>query len=228
MLIPAALLVNGHSIRLHPGEGDITYYHLGFSGHDVVLAEGAACEAWHDDAGDIAFDTPPPPGVGSGPTCAPKCGYGPQSIAIWQALHDRAGIAPPPLAADPGLHLLADGRPVLPDFRHANRYRFTLPQRPLDLRLLSRSAVPAQSGLGPDIRRLGVGVQSIAFAQHGLLHTIAEDDPALGDGFHPADPASALRWTTGAAHLASSHLRLARGPLRMEVIAIGLAGYPPE
>jgi hypothetical protein len=225
-LLPAALLVNGQSIVLADGDGEVVYFHIGLAGHDAVLAEGAACETWHDDGSGLRFVPPPPAGVGTGSPCAPKLGFGPAAEAIWHALRQRAGGKEPASAADPGLHVLADGQPVPPSFRLGTRYRFTLPRRPLDLRLVSRSAVPAEAGLGPDLRRLGVGVREIQLAQAGRLRTLAVADPALGAGFHPFDAAEGLRWTAGAARLDTARLRLARGRLRLQVDAVALAAYP--
>ena len=228
LLVPAALLVNGTSIRLDLAATEVTYYHLALDHHDVILAEGAACETWRDDGTHPAFDTPPPPGLGQAPPCAPKLAYGAAVIAIWQALRDIAGLPPPAGAPDPDLHLIADGRPVLPDFQRGTCYRFTLPRRPLDLRIASRTTIPAETGLGPDLRRLGIGVQHIAFAQHGNLREIAALDPSLADGFHPPTGTGTPRWTKAAtARLDTTRLRLARGEVRVQITAIGLAAYAP-
>ena len=226
-LIPAVLLVNGSSIVLDLRAGEVDYYHVALAGHGVVLAEGAACETWRDDGAPLPFDTAPPEGVGGGPPYAPKHGYGPVAIAIWRALRRRAGCADPSEDNNPGLHLLADGATIAPDFTRDGLYRFTLRRRPLDLRIASRSAIPATSGLGPDIRRLGIGLREITIAQHGHTRRLGPEDPAFANGFHNADPAEGLRWTRGTATLDPRHLRLARGPLRLQIEAIGLAAYPP-
>jgi hypothetical protein len=69
-------------------------------------------------------------------------------------------------------------------------------------------------------------VQEIQFAQRGTLRQIATDDPALADGFHRPDPAGGPRWTMGSARLDTAQLRLMRGPMRIQITAIGLASYP--
>ncbi len=226
-LVPAALLVNGQSILLEAGEGEVTYYHIGLARHDVVLAEGAACETWLDDGSHPPFDAVPAEDVGAGPPCAPKHLYGPHTVAVWRALRARTGCAGEAAGpADPALHLLADGQKVTSDFSRDGIHRFTLPRRPRDLRMVSRSVVPALGGLGPDIRRLGVGIREVVVAQGGALRRCGPEHPALAEGFHPATPEEGLRWTGGTARLDLAHLRLTRGRLRLQVEAVALAAYP--
>jgi|GEM_PF-4416530 len=225
-LVPAALLVNGTSILLDPGEGDIVYHHLAVDGHDAVLAEGAACETWHNDGTAWQFDLLPPAQAGLTP-CAPKLAYGPATIALWRTLRTRAGCPPPGGTPDPALHLLADDVPISPDFARDGRYRFTLRHRPSALYLASRSAIPAITGLAPDLRRLGVGLRGLAIAQRGTLARHGPESPVYADGFHPPDPTERLRWTAGLARFDPSYLRLARAPLRLELMAETLAAYPP-
>ncbi len=226
-LVPAVLLVNGRSILLEPGGGTVEYYHVGVTGHDVVLAEGAACETWHHDGAEPPFDSAPPGDVGAGPSYAPKLGYGARTVGIWRALRARAGCGEGAgEGADPELYLLADGRRVWAEFSRDGVYRFTLERRPRDLRLVSRTAVPATGGLGPDIRRLGVGVREIAVAQGGRVRRFGHADAALAEGFHPAAPGEGLRWTAGEARLDGRHLRLGRGRVRVQIEAVALAAYP--
>ena len=226
VLVPAALLVNGVSILLDPVTGPVDYFHLAITGHDAVFAEGAACETWRDDGSALHFGNPPPPGLATGPACAPKLAYGPRATAIWQSLRARAGCAYPPGDGDPALHLRADGVAVTPDFRHGDTFRFTLNRRPRLLAIASRAAIPAIAGLTPDIRRLGVGIARIIVAQAGRRTDLPFTDPALLDGFHPIDPGEGRRWTNGHGLIAAAPLGLARGKLRIEIDAIGLPGYP--
>ena len=224
-LVPAALLVNGRSILLDRGVGEIAYFHLAVDGHDLVLAEGAACETWHNDGTAWQFDIMPPEQAGLIP-CAPKLRYGPAATALWLTLRTRAGCPPARGTPDPRLHLLADGVRVEPDLARDGRYRFTLGGRPRELRIGSRTAIPAVAGLSPDVRRLGVGIRAVAVAQGGRLARFGPEDPVLGDGFHVADAAERLRWTGGPAALEAARLRLGRGAFRVELIAETLAAYP--
>ncbi len=54
-LIPAGLLVNGTSITQDVRDR-VTYYHVELPQHDVVLAEGAACESYLDTGNRADFD----------------------------------------------------------------------------------------------------------------------------------------------------------------------------
>jgi hypothetical protein len=56
MLIPAALLVNGGSIAQEEWVDEVTYFHLEFDSHEVIVAEGAASESFVDDESRQLFD----------------------------------------------------------------------------------------------------------------------------------------------------------------------------
>ncbi|TMV08718.1 Hint domain-containing protein [Ruegeria sediminis] len=51
-LVPAKHLVNGRNITLEPG-GFVTYYHLLFDRHEVIMAEGCPSESFHP--GDLSW-----------------------------------------------------------------------------------------------------------------------------------------------------------------------------
>lgn len=46
VLVAAKALVNDHSIRVEEG-GEVDYFHILFDRHEIVFAEGAACESFH-------------------------------------------------------------------------------------------------------------------------------------------------------------------------------------
>ena len=54
-LVPVRYLVNGTSIRQET-RGQVTYWHVELDRHDVVLAEGAACESYLDTGNRGAFE----------------------------------------------------------------------------------------------------------------------------------------------------------------------------
>jgi hypothetical protein len=56
VLVPANLLLNGHSIVRYTAAADIEYLHLELRDHDFVLAEGAAAESFVDDNSRALFD----------------------------------------------------------------------------------------------------------------------------------------------------------------------------
>jgi hypothetical protein len=49
VLVAARYLVNGHSIRQLPAIDTVHYYHVELDQHDIVLAEGAPAESYHDN-----------------------------------------------------------------------------------------------------------------------------------------------------------------------------------
>jgi hypothetical protein len=59
VLIPAKAMVNGHTIRqILPAEG-VTYIHLLFDRHEIIVSEGALSESFHPgEAGLLALDEP--------------------------------------------------------------------------------------------------------------------------------------------------------------------------
>jgi hypothetical protein len=56
MLIPAALLVNGESIVQEQRVDEVTYFHLEFDTHELIVAEGAVAESFVDDESRERFD----------------------------------------------------------------------------------------------------------------------------------------------------------------------------
>jgi hypothetical protein len=99
-------------------------------------------------------------------------------------------------------HVLANGRVIRPEIE-GGVHRFRLPTGARDIRLVSRSATPAELGTeSGDHRRLGVAVSRIAL--DGT--TVALDDPRLGAGWYGLEPA--WRWTDGDGGLALAEGRL--------------------
>lgn len=56
VIVPAAALINGVSIRRDDRQEHLTYYHIELDNHDLVLAEGAASETFIDAQSRDAFD----------------------------------------------------------------------------------------------------------------------------------------------------------------------------
>lgn len=56
MLVPAASLVNGATIRRADTASAVDYIHVELEDHDLVLAEGLAAETFLDDASRLMFD----------------------------------------------------------------------------------------------------------------------------------------------------------------------------
>ena len=111
-----------------------------------------------------------------------------------------------PADADPKLRVEVDGRTLDPAAIEAGRYRFVIGPGATLVRLVSRTAVPAQDQPGgSDERRLGIALNRIILRGHHLELFLPHDDPTLVDGFHPAE--AGHRWTNGRALLPAHWLR---------------------
>ncbi len=102
VLVPAGLLLNGHGIVRAPCR-EITYLHVELPQHDLLLAEGAACESYLDTGNRADFGgavVAMHPSFGETPNaiwlaraCAPQCRSGPLLAAIRARLDRPAGNA---------------------------------------------------------------------------------------------------------------------------------------
>jgi subtilisin family serine protease len=94
VLVPAAALANGASIRSCPAFGDVQYLHLELDSHDVLLAEGAPAESFIDcDSRALFAHAEGAPATAARP-CAPRIEDGPALEAIRAKLAALAGLAP--------------------------------------------------------------------------------------------------------------------------------------
>jgi hypothetical protein len=198
VLIPVEFLVNHRSILWDDHARAVTLYHVELLSHDVLIANGAACESYRDDGNRWLFGnansgwglTPQPP-------CAPVLTGGPMVDALWRRFLDRAGTRPGfRLTDDPDLHLLVDGRRVDPKAVRG-RYSFALPPQSKEVWLVSRASAPDEIGVARDPRVLGVPVRRIVADDT----VIPASDVSLREGFHNYEPAERIRWTNGRARL---------------------------
>jgi hypothetical protein len=159
--------------------------------------------------------------------CAPVLTGGPIVDAAWRRLLDRAGARPGlVLTEEPDLHVLADGRRV--DGRHMpnGHCLFDLPRRPRELRVVSRSAVPAELGLARDPRVLGVAVREVRLWQGTKLRVLEAADASLAEGFHTFEPDNLWRWTSGDAALPAALFADIEGACQLELLVGGAMRYP--
>lgn len=212
VLVPVRYLVNGATV-VQESVDHVTYFHVeladgaGGAVHDVLLAEGLACESFLDTGNRRAFAN------GDGPAmlhadfalrtweakaCAPLVVQGPGLAAIRAALLARAGSFGYATTTDPDLHLLVDGRRLDPVWDGATA-RFEVPGDAREARLGSRMMVPAHIRAdSDDTRVLGVMVTRLAIDGVG----IPLDDALLDMGWHDVEPT--CRWTDGRAALPCS------------------------
>jgi hypothetical protein len=243
-LVPAKLLINGMSVTQDRSLRTVQYYHVELDTHDVVLAEGLPAETYLDTGNRGFF-------VNSGgpadlhPTLdldenrlrwreqlyAPLCLRSAEIEPVWARLVARAeamnyvrpGVV---VTGDPGLRLLAGGREYKPVAQTVDRYSFILPAGARDMRVLSRSSVPADvTPKTDDWRRLGVAIRTILVrSTTGELVNIPADNPSLSDGWHSAETGAdgPWRWTDGDAGVG---LPLLSGMLTVELTLAGPATY---
>ncbi len=218
VLIPVRHLVNGRTVRQEKTDS-ITYFHVELAAHDVLLAEGLACESYLDTGNRAAFAN------GGGAmmlhadfarrawaegSCAKLVEAGPEVAAARARLLARAGALGHRRGPDPGLTVLAEGR-MLP--AGGGRWReVALPAGARAVAIASRRWVPAEMEGSEDARPLGVALGRV------LLDgaAVPPDDARFGAGWHA--PEGDWRWSDGMGWL---HLRGAR-QLRFEVAASGL------
>ncbi|MGC8476590.1 MAG: Hint domain-containing protein [Acetobacteraceae bacterium] len=221
-LVPARLLVNGMSIRRELFNGPVTYLHIEFAEHSILFVEGVPAESFLDEQNDRSFFEAGSAVTALRPTlpnlndpahspraCAPLAMTPAASRDIWQMLYDRAialGYPEPALTtvADPGLHLVADGAPVMPVHCTATEASFVLPAAPTTLRLASRASSPsALDRDADDWRILGVAVRELRYRTQTGETVYGPDHPALSEGWQDAesDASGSWRWTRGNARL---------------------------
>ena len=206
VLIPVRHLVNGRTVRQEAVDA-VTYFHVELAAHDVLLAEGLACESYLDTGNRAAFanggaammlhpDFARGRWAASG--CAPLVEAGPAVAAARSRLWARAGAMGLRRGSDAGLVVRADGVALAVAASGARR-EVALPEGVRAVALESRCWVPAEMGGSEDARRLGVAVGRVR------LDGEAAPDSCFGAGWHAAE--GALRWSDGCGWL---HLRGAR------------------
>jgi hypothetical protein len=208
-LIPIRHLTNGASIAQEAVES-VRYHHVELARHDLLLAEGLAAESYLDTGNRNAF-------TGCGPAtalhpafarrvwleeaCLPLVEQGPAVARARAALLQRAEALGHRRTGDPGLRVLADGRPVRAAPATGGRV-VDLPPRAVAVRLLSRTWTPAEMRPGADDRRrLGIGIGKLWLDRR----EVSLDSPALSSGWHDAERDG--RWTDGEATLAVAGAR---------------------
>ncbi|HVZ07033.1 Hint domain-containing protein [Rhodopila sp.] len=203
VLIPVAFLVNHRSILWDDHAQDVMIHHIALETHDLLMANGAPVESCRDDGDRWLFrhanggrDLPP-----KGPY-PPVLTGGPRVDAAWRRLLNRAGPRPGvPVTADPDLHLVVDGDRIDAHFRNQGAFVFRVPAPVGNIRIVSRSAVPAELGVARDPRLLGVALRGIVLRHGSRIRHIRLADPRLTQGFHDYEDTDRIRWTDGDAVL---------------------------
>ena len=182
VLIPVQYLINDCTISQERAD-EISYWHVELAEHDVILAEGLACESYLDTGNRDAFDnadvTALHPRFGlrdrdvwETRACAPLVESGPKLDAVRARLAEIAG----PLM--PAAEIVA--------IRTTGVIRAMLPAGVLRVHLVSHCRRPEG-----ETRRLGAAIAGITL--DGAA--VALDGEAAATGFHA--PEQGWRWTHG-------------------------------
>ncbi|WP_156678504.1 Hint domain-containing protein [Sphingomonas profundi] len=220
VLVQARFLVNGSTI-LRENVDAVTYWHVELETHDILVAENMPSESFLDvgnrwafaEGGAVAALHPRFEGAEAAGHCAPLVTEGERLIAIRAWLTERARHLGARMTADPAIQLLADNILVTPLAVNDGCFVYAVPEGAEALRLVSRTAVPAETLLeSTDTRRLGICVTALQLDGAD----IELDDPRLADGWNTVE--DGFRWTSGEATL----------PLARSVMlrAHGLPAYP--
>ena len=213
VLIPAAALVNGATIRQVEVES-ITYWHVELDSHDVLLAENLPAESYLDMGNRGFFAEADVVDLAAGPdavarTTADFCRPFHVEGALVEVVRTRLTARAEQLGwtLDQGspfadLHLVVDGTRVEPATRRLSA-RFTVPAGASDVWLVSTTARPCDVGASEDSRALGVWLAGLTIEDGFDARAIALDDPLLGLGLHALE-ADGRRWTAGRASLPAS------------------------
>ncbi len=221
VLIPVRYLINDATIT-QEARDNVTYWHVELEQHDLLSADGLACESYLDTGNRGAFAN----GGGAvqlhpdfaravwrASSCAPLVIGGAELEAARSFLLARALSLGFALTDDPALRLVAGGQ-MLPAKKVGCRYHFDLGTGDVgSARLMSRCSVPAHiRDDSNDYRLLGVAVSHIAF--DGQRHSLS--GPRVeGAGWH--DIEDGWRWTNGNAALALCGV----GEVEIEVAIVG-------
>ncbi len=225
VLVAAHNLVNGSTITRFDDLEVVKYFHIELDQHAVIFAEGAAAESYLDTGNRNMFTNvleyaelgiP----VGATVPCLPIVSEGAVLAAIRGGIAARAEACGFTTSADAELHLLVDGVSLYPTAINGQSFCFDIAQSARDVRMVSRSAVPAEiDPASADRRRLGVAMAGLTLSGNGLSIDVLAGEKLLSDGFYPAD--GGHRWTNGAAQVPAALLALMDGAFSVTVQLIG-------
>ena len=211
VLIPAAALVNGTTI-VQEQVDTVTYWHVELEGgHNIILAENLPCESYIEMGNRSFFAEAEATALHASPDiratthadfCRPFHHDGPVVAFVRERLAARSPDLGWTLREEPfaDLHLIVDGQRVEAETSDLCA-RFLMPANAKDVWLCSDTSVPAEIGIAPDLRSLGVCVGSLIIDDgFGSPSTISADHPLLSVGFHNIEEGP-QRWTAGRSRL---------------------------
>ena len=231
VLIPAGKLVNGITITRAEDVEVVQYFHIELPRHAVLTAEGALAESFLDTGNRNQFaNVLSYAALGHDPEaprqqpCLPVVTGGKALAAAHARLAERAIRMA--TTEDDDLHLLVDGTQLRPTQTEGTTLRFTVPARAAEVRIVSRSVVPAElDQASGDTRRLGICLAGLSLRDGSVTLDLAPGHAGLADGFQAAE--DGRRWTDGNALLPIDLLATMPGEfvLELKLIRTGLR-YP--
>jgi hypothetical protein len=206
-LVPAKRLVNGATIYQLNVADSVEYFHIELPTHNVIFAGGTPAESFVDcDSRGIFHNASefsrlyPDDASSKWAFCAPLIEGGDVLQAIRRRLDARTESFGYTTTFDPGISLLVDGRAITATVVNGYVYQFELTKPPTDVRIMSRSGVPAEVDCASvESRRLGVNLRRLVLKNSNITVTVEHPHPWLIEGFHEAE--AAHRWTDGEAHV---------------------------
>ena len=206
VLMPVRHLVNG-AVVMQEKHDRIQYFHIELARHDVLLAECIPAESYLDTgnrhafangAAQMALHPEFEPLDWYDDAYAPLCVRGKKLEAARRMLFTEAECRGWRMESEADLHLRAGRRRIDASSVRGKLHRFELPAGTRELRIVSRSGVPAEVDPAAADRRL-LGARIGAVFVSGALVTL--QDAALVSGFHELESGGGeyWRWTDGAA-----------------------------
>jgi hypothetical protein len=225
--VALAELDDGKLVGPAPLPEVLTYIHLELEGGGIFLANGLAVSAYTDRGERNVFA-----GVASWPgpaaQASPPAAGGDAIAELRAALAGRAKLLEPRFTNDPAVRLLVDGREVPPSRVIPGGFAFDLQAPAGEIRLLSRSMVPALVEPGAlDRRHLGVALRRMRLRSQFATLDVCHDHPAFRQGFYAAEEKH--RWTDGYALVPPALLAPITDDFTLDVDIVRLPSrYPLE
>ena len=204
VLIPIGALQNGKSIVQHE-RATVDYWHVELDEHDILIAEGLPAESYLDTGNRTAF-------VNGGSfieahpdfrpkhwkeTCIPLVKEGLEVARTKAALLERLKGLGRVITLDADIHLIVDGKQIEPVELSARRFAFALPAGGSNIRLMSRTFIPAHTcPENTDTRSLGICVGRLQIDGKDIA---LDGETLLSTGWR--EPETGWRWTRGSAAL---------------------------
>jgi hypothetical protein len=222
VLMPIKALQNGKTIVQHQ-RSTVEYWHIELDQHDIIFAEGLPAESYLDTGNRTGF-------VNGGAfieahpdfkpkhwaeTCLPLVQDGAEVARTKTLLLERLKTFGQDTTSESDLHVIADGKRIEPIELGAMRFAFMLPPACSDIRLMSRTFVPAHTrAASTDTRSLGLCVNRL---QIDGADVSLDDQTIFGRGWNALERRPDVRdqrWTAGDTPM----------PANARLIVIDLAG----